>query len=336
LKDRASFWRASWFRFVLGTLVSLTFLYLAVKDVPLPQVAETLGRANYGWALAAIGVMVLQSWLRAVRWMRLFYPLQSGLRLRQMWSITLISQMLNIAAPWRVGDLARIYLAGEIEKRSKAQVLATLGTEKVFDTCMLLALLLGIPFFMTLPAWLEQPRDGLIVASLALFSVALVLVLSRDQLLKLLGRVSIPWRGESLNGHAAAALSSLDVFKRWDVHIELQGLSLGIWSLGVLTNLLILLALGLSLPLVASFLLLAVLQVGGFVPSSPGKVGVFQALCIGTLSLFSVDKSMGLAYGILLYLIAYGTPVISGLACLWWQGVHLERILSGAKAQGAR
>ena len=45
-----------------------------------------------------------------------------------------------------------------------------------------------------------------------------------------------------------------------------------------------------------------------------------------TLGLFGVDKSVGLAYGILLYLVAYGTPVIGGILALWWGGVNLRRM----------
>jgi uncharacterized membrane protein YbhN (UPF0104 family) len=222
-----------------------------------------------------------------------------------------------------VGELARIYLAGEIAKRSKVQTLATLGIEKVFDTLMLLLLLVAIPFFMTLPAWLEQPREGLAVLSIALFAGALLLLVLRDPIIDWLGRFS--FRGSNaLGAHARTALSGLDVFKRWDVHLRLQLLSLTIWSLGVVINYLVFLALNLPLPFVAALLLMAVLQVGGLVPSSPGKVGVFQLLCILGLSLFGVDKSAGLGYGILLYLVAYGVPVVLGVWFLWWGGFKIQ------------
>ncbi len=330
-------WRTRWFRLAGGTLVSLFLLYLALNDVPLGQVAEALGRVQYVWVFASIGIMVLQSWLRAVRWIRLFYPLDRGLSLRRMWSITLISQMLNIIAPWRIGDLARVYLAGEMEKRSKAQVLATLGTEKVFDMVMLLFLLIGIPVFMAVPEQLEQARNGLVAMSLALFAAALVLILLRDRLLKMLDRISIPWKGHSLNAHAAAALSSLDVFQRLDVHLELQALSLVIWILGVVTNFFALLALDLHPPWIASFMLLAVLQVGGFVPSTPGKVGVFQFLCVLGLSFFSVEKGLAFSYGIVLYVVAYGTPVVLGLVRLWSEGLRLQELLTpSVKVEGTR
>jgi uncharacterized protein (TIRG00374 family) len=323
---QTAFWRTNWFRIAIGTLISAFCLLLALKDVPLGDVAQALAHANYGWVVLALLAMVLQTWLRAVRWILLYYPHHHGLRVRAMWGISVIGQMLNIVAPWRIGELARIYLAGEIEKRSKVQTIATLGVEKIFDTLMLLAILLTLPLFMTLPTWLEQPREGLVIVSVAMFAVAIALIFSRDWLIRLVEKIPILWRGLSLSTHAQRALSGLDVFKRWDVHLELQALSLVGWSLGVFCNYLTLLALNLQLPFVSALLLMAVLQVGVFVPSSPGKVGVFQYLCILALSLFAVDKSMGFTYGILLYFVAFGPPVALGVFFLWWNGVNLRRV----------
>jgi uncharacterized membrane protein YbhN (UPF0104 family) len=322
----ASIWRSTWFRLTAGTLVSLVFLYLAFRDVPLVDVAEALARANYAWVVVAVLAMVLQSWLRSVRWVLLFYPLHKGLGIGRMFGIVLVSQMLNIVAPWRLGDLARVYLAGEIGNRSKAQTLATLGTEKIFDTLMMLALLLGIPLFMTLPETLERPREWIMVLSAILFGGALALIFFGDWLLGLLGKVPLPGFRSLLDTHGALALGTLEVFKHWDLHLGLQGLSVVIYLLGVVVNYLVLRALNLQLPPITSFLLLAVLLVGGFVPSSPGKLGVFQYLCIATLGLFSVDKSIGLTYGILLYLVAYGAPIVLGIAVLWWGGVSLTSL----------
>ncbi len=331
---KSHFWQTNWFRVTVGTLISIVFLILALKDVPLGDVAQALARANYAWVLLAVVAAIAQSWLRAARWILLYYPLQKGLRQTQMFGITLISQMLNIVVPWRIGELARIYLAGEIEKRSRTQTLATLGVEKIFDTEMLVLILLGIPLFMTLPNWLEQPREGLVGLTLALFAGAFALLVFRAPLLRWLTRVRFPrgTPGERLDAYAQMALLSLDVFKRWDVHLALQIESVIIWAIGALINYFILLALNLPLPGVSAFLLLAVLQVGGLVPSSPGKVGVFQYLCILTLTLFSVDKSIGLTYGILLYLVAYGTPVILGVFSLWWGGVNLRRVAASGEA----
>lgn len=323
-------WRSSWFRLGLGTVVSVLFLYLAVRDVPLGDVAESLAHVNLLWVALTLAIVVLGSYLRTLRWMRLYYPLDRGLRAWQMWGIALIGQMLNIIFPWRVGEIGRIVLTSEIERRSKTQTLATLGVEKIFDTLMLLAILILTPFFMTLPNWLEESRTGLAVTAGILIGGSLLLLFSRTWLLAVIGRISF-LRRRAMDERAELALSSLDVLKRWDVHLELQALSVAVWFLGGLTNYVALLALGLDLPFISAFVLLAVLQVGGFVPSSPGKVGVFQYLCILALALFGVDKSIGLSYGILLYLVAYGPPLILGVLFLWWDGVNLRRLAEPAE-----
>lgn len=322
----SAIWKTTWFRLTLGTFVSAFFLFLALKDVRLGDVADALTHANYGWVLVAVGVMLLQSWLRAFRWVQLFYPLHKELHLRQMFGIMLATQMLNILAPWRLGDLARIYLVGEIEKRSKVQTLATLGTEKVFDMLMLVALLLGIPLFMTLPTEVEEARAGMIVLLAVFFMVVFALLISRSRLLFWLSKIPIPQLRRYVDRHAELALASLEVFSRWDMHLGLQALSLTMWLLGVLVNYLTLLALNLQLPAIAPFVVLAISTVGAWVPSAPGKVGVFQALCIFALSLFGLDQSIGLTYGILLYVIAYGTPTIAGIAVVWLGGINLRRV----------
>lgn len=328
---RQRFWQTNWFRVTIGTLISIVFLLLALKDVPLGEVAQAFTRVNYVWILVSVFGMLLQSWLRAWRWIALYYPWHKGLRARQMFGIMLIGQMLNIVVPWRVGDLTRIYLMGEVVKRSKAQTLATLGVEKIFDTLMLFLLLLIIPPFMTLPVWLERPREGIVLLTVILFVAAFVLMLARDWVVKLLGPIRIPGSRKSLGELAHLALGSLDVLKRWDLHLWLQFLSVAMWLIGVVVNYFVLLALDLQLPWISAFLLMAVLMVGGIVPSSPGKIGVFQYLCILTLGLFGVDKSIGLTYGILLYLVAYGTPMVGGIIALWWGGVNVGKIAKEAK-----
>ena len=321
-------WKSTWFRVTIGTLISIVFLVLAFKDVQLSDVVQALARVNYAWILVAILAMLLQSWLRALRWIPLYYPMQQGLRVGQMFGIVLISQMLNIVVPWRVGELARIYLMGEIEKRSKAQTLATLGVEKIFDTLMLLLLLLLIPLMMTLPAWLESPREGIVSLTIVLFVGAFGLMIARERVAQWLAHVYVPWSQKSVGELLHLAIGSLDVLKRWDLHLWLQLLSVIMWLIGIIVNYFVFLSMNLDLPWVSAFLLMAVLMVGGIAPSAPGKLGVFQYLCILTLGLFGVDQSIGLTYGILLYLVAYGTPMVGGVVALWWNGVNLRRITS--------
>lgn len=321
---KTRFWRANWLRVTIGTSISVASLILALRDVQLGYVMQALAWTNYVWVLLAMFLMVLQSWLRTVRWVQLFYPLSEGLHIQRMFRIVIIAQMLNIVAPFRFGDLVRIYLVGEFEKRSRAQTLGTVGTEKIFDTLILFVMVLATPMFVALPAESESPRLAFIGISVVLFVTTIALLLGGNWLLELLKNLSFPGIRHVLDIHGELALSTLEVFKRLDLHIKLLLLSLVLSVLGVVVNYFTLLALNLPISPMAAVLVFLVLQVGGVIPSSPGKIGIFQYVCILTLSLFAVDQSMGFAYGILLYFIAYGTPIALGTSILLWDSVSLR------------
>jgi glycosyltransferase 2 family protein len=109
-----------------------------------------------------------------------------------------------------------------------------------------------------------------------------------------------------------------------------------------LTNWLVWKAMGQAWPLPAALLLLVVLQAGVAVPSSPGRIGVFQYLTILTLSLFAVAKAVALSYSVLLHLTTYAPMLGLGAYYLWrekttWQKLEeaarrLEGRLRGASA----
>jgi len=71
---------------------------------------------------------------------------------------------------------------------------------------------------------------------------------------------------------------------------------------------------------------LVVLQVGMAVPSSPGRIGVFQYLVILALSIFAVDKNVALGYSVVLYLVIYVPMVLIGGYCLWREKVTWQKL----------
>ena len=99
-----------------------------------------------------------------------------------------------------------------------------------------------------------------------------------------------------------------------------------IWFLSVYTNYLVFLALGMRPSWVQSLFLLVVLQAGVAVPSTPGKVGVFQVLCRWSLGLFGISATLGTTYGILLYLAAPVLLMVVGALALGKESWHLRRL----------
>lgn len=312
-------------RLVLGTGLSLLFLWLAFRDVPLSQVAAAFSHANYRFVALAVALVLVSPLARAARWKLLYHPDQKGLGCLRLAEVLLIGQMLNIVVPARLGEVARIYFVGKIESRSRARTLGTIAVEKWLDILVLLLLVLFIPVFVSLPPWFRDSRVSLAVFASAFLGVALTLSYGKDRLVTLVESVSrfLPegWRAR-IHRATALALGSLDVLRSPWVGLRLQGWSLLIWTLSISVNYVLFLALRLSLPFAAALFLVVVLQVGVAVPSVPGKLGVFHYLCALALAVFGLEKGAALGYAVLLYFVVFGPPSLLGALFLWWESVH--------------
>ena len=118
-----------------------------------------------------------------------------------------------------------------------------------------------------------------------------------------------------------AGLDRLDALRgKWAL-LGLSFWSAIIWLAALATNQFMLQALDLDLPWTASLLVLVVLQVGITIPSVPGRIGVFEYLCILALAVFGVARAPALSYGILLHGVVLIPTTLAGLVAIWLLGI---------------
>jgi len=312
----------------IGVVFSLGFLWLALHDVDLRETASALRRVNVPLLGAAVASYVLSTAAKAIRW-QVLLAARKARSFGRAFSVLSVGIMVNTFMPARLGDFARAYLMGEAEADSKIYVLGTVAVEKVADLLFVLLSLIVLLSQMALPEWLAGSARGMAVLLAILVPCLLLLVWQKDFILRMVERISrlVPpaWR-EWLVRQTRYGLNSLDVVRRPRLLIGLFGWSLIVWIISALTNYLVFLALKLAIPFWASLLLLVVLQVGTAVPSSPGRIGVFQYLAILTLSIFTIDKNVALGYSIILYLVIYVPIVLIGGYCLWREKVTWQKL----------
>jgi uncharacterized protein (TIRG00374 family) len=316
-----------------GTALSILFLVLAFRGIDFTELWDTLTQTNCGLVLVAVGTIIATSMAKTARWQILFYPHHHQRRYGKLLAIIFIGQMVNIVIPARLGELMRAYLVGEIEGESKALVLGTIAVEKAVDLLMVLFLFVGLLLTMTVPRWVQEPGVGVAMVTLVFLGILALLAYHKERLLSAFDRLLgiLPELTQAhLMEHLEAALGSPEVLRRWDVSLRVGGWSVLIWLLAASTNYIAFLALRLHLSFLAAVFLLVVLQVGVAVPSSPGKVGVFHYLCLLALSVFGVERSLALSYGLLLYFIVFLPPVLLGVFFLWWENVSWRRLKRGA------
>ena len=316
------FWRVA-----LGLLVTVISLYLALREVTWVEVQSAFAQADFayvGWALISTLGIVLA---RVLRWKVLMAEGGADVPLSRNLMALLAGQALNLIYPARIGDLSRAYLVDE-EGSRRVFMFGTVVLEKLFDALTYVLMFFVLVLLLPLPAWLSSSGYTFTVLTLAslglVFLVAYRLEWFSARLEWLFGRLP-PRFSNRFQTWLSSGLTSLVVLKSRVGLLKLAVLSILVWVIPVFTNHLTLLALQIRLPLSVSLLTMIVLQASVAIPSVPGRIGLFQYLCILSLSLFGVAESLAFTYGVLLHGIALLPSTLAGLIFLWVLGLQGKR-----------
>lgn len=315
---------------VLGLILGIAALVLVARAIDFEALKEALRGVRPLFVLLTLLASLLTPVLKAIRWRWLFHPLDPGLSTLALAGHVVIGQATNFLIPGRWGELVRTFLAGEDTGISKWTVLGTLAAEKLIDLVVLAVLVLILLPAVTLPEALAGRAQLIVGGALAVTVVAVALLGGRSVWMGLVDRVLV-------RAPAAAAA-------RWRARIDalLEGLAalgrgraagpiwrwtLLFWATAALTNLLLLLAFGQPPSIVAALLVLAALQGGIAVPSTPGKIGVFQLLSMAALAVAGVPQATGLAFGIVQHVLVVGSITAWAALTLWRRSLSLSGLV---------
>jgi hypothetical protein len=311
----------------LPLAISALTLYLVFRQVDLAQVRSVFMQVD--WRYAALGVLsvIIGIAIKIGRWMLLLREPESNstkpISFSPGWqpvsSSFLSAQLINNFFPLRVGEVSRVAAVGK-SGLGYAFVAGTIAIEKTIDLAAF-AVLVGL-MLITSPAagWLSETAYWLAGLGL-LLTVGVLLIVSQRERLGGWRPAWVSWLPGGLDSwffrHARSALSSLNALRRPRQLLVLSGLTALIWVLAWSTNQLALQAFGLKLPWSAALLILVALQVGISLPSLPGRVGVFEYVCVLALNSYGIEPATALSYGILLHVIVYIPLIAGGLPVLW-------------------
>lgn len=306
-------------------------LVLALQDLSLPEILQVFSRVQGSAFLLALLSVVANTAGKTWRWKVLLEAAQPKMPDRQQnfgrLALALLGgQAMNTLYPARLGDLGRAYVIGQ-GGLDKAYVLGTVIVEKLVDLLAYALLCLWAIFAVPLPGWIAGPLSGLIVLGVGQVAALALIVHHRAWVLVWLTglRKRVGRFGGCLPSHfedwLQAGLLALESLRNTSVLCTLVSWSLMIWGTAILTNYLALLALRLPVggapamhsPWTAAALVLVLVQAGVILPSAPGKVGVFEYLCVLALTLLGVNRADALSYGFLLHGIVFIPSTLVGL-----------------------
>jgi len=316
-------------RFWIGLVITIVCLVLAFQGIQFDKLLESFANFNWWWLPPLLGVFMISYAGRAFRWQALFYPYRP--RWIRVFDTLNIGYFLSNITPARIGDFARAYLIGTLEKIPVARALSTVVVERALDgLTVVLFLMAMLPFIPNLPQ--EYVNAGLILGATGLVLLVVLAALSYQQergvafLRKLASPFSFLQR-EGLWRFIEHLIAGFAVIRTPRPLLTSIFWSIEIWVVASVLAWLVMLAMDIQVPLVAGFMVQVAAALAVTLAASPGQLGVFHLTTLAVLTtVFGVDRNQALAYAFVMHGITYLVLTALGLISTWREGVDLTHI----------
>ncbi len=310
----------SW-RVWLGLVISIFFIFLALRGQDFGLIWESIKSADYIWLLPAIGLYFLGVGVRAARW---DYLLRGVAKISpaQLFPVVTIGYMANNILPLRAGELVRSYALSTRHGVRKSASLATIAVERIFDGLTMLL------FFTVASLSIALNSDLRTVFNLAvaLFTIitagVLVFVFAPGTRDRIIGAVldRLPERvGERVGPMAQAFIDGLSILRRRNEVLGVALASVCAWSLEASMYLLVAEAFGMDISPLGILMVTAVANLATLIPSSPGYVGAFEyGVILVVAGPLGFPRELALSYAVVVHAALYLPVTVLGFI-FWWR-----------------
>jgi len=327
-------------QFWAGLLISLVFLYFALRGLGLQELGEALQGANYIWLLPGIAVYFIGVWFRSWRWHYLVRPVKDVPTTR-MFPIVAIGYMGNNIYPARAGEVFRALFLKAREGVPFSTSLATIIVERIFDGVVML----GFVFF-NLPELARLTSDSGFVGNIQTLSLwgagaffgALIIFILAAMFPTRAYSVASTFVQRLLPGRfQERALSLVDKFlgglkalRSPKDALMILITTIFIWLLETGKYWFVMQAFPFQVSFFALMLMNGIVNLATTIPSAPGYIGTFDAPGIAVLVAYHVDKAVAAAYTLVLH-VALWLPITAlGAYYLLREGVRWKPGMSTA------
>jgi len=318
-------------QFWVGVLISVLFIWLALRGMRLEEFWDAVKKANYIWLVPGVAVYFVGVWVRAWRWHYLLGPIKK-IPTQTMFPITTIGYMGNNIYPARAGEVLRAVILKRREGVSISASLATIIVERIFDGVVMLAFifvnlgelakLTGSSGFVGNIQQVAVVGTGIFLGALAIFLLAAMFPQMTAKvglwtierfLPKRLHQRIISFMNKFLDGLASlrSPFNVLMVFFT----------SVIIWLLETGKYWFVMHAFDFSVSFFALMLMNGIVNLATTIPSAPGYIGTFDAPGIAVLTAYGVEHSTAAGYTLVLHVALWLPITLLGAYYLTREGI---------------
>ncbi len=317
----------------LGIAISVLCLAIIFWLIEPAEILASLKTARYSYLLAAAAGVIGFLALRAIRWRLL---LDNDVPWLQAFHIQNIGYMLTMLMPFRLGDIARAVLIGNVPPVTFSRGATTMVVERLFDLLFFVVLL---PFTV---AGIERLPENVRTAAnlsgiVALIGIAILIMAANQR--------------QIVNRLATAVLERIPFLdtQRWLKQVEhildglnkltnwRDGLQLILWSIvlwiPILTAYYIVMrSVALQVTPITAAFVTCVAAFSVAAPSSPGQIGVFHLAVTAALTeVLGEPQEAAVSFAILYHTTQFLVFILMGLIGLFGAGTTFRNVLEIAQ-----
>jgi glycosyltransferase 2 family protein len=317
--------KSNWKRILPGLIISLAALVVVFSLIDLRKLGEAIQKADVRFLV--LGILSEGVWLlvRGLVWRTL---LQNKATYRQSFITINEGYLLNNILPFRLGELGRAFLIGRKAQLNFWRVIPSILIERALD----LAIAVGI-FMCTLPfvigvSWAKQAALVIGIAVLVGLAVLYFVARNRERVLGWIDHTAARWSlVKKLTGRRVVAFfDGLGIITDGQLFVKALGWEGLNWLVAVLQYYLFLRAFFPSPSLLWVLFALGVGALGIAAPSSPGAIGVFEAVLVGALVVFGLEASPATAFALSVHFTSYIVTALIGGYGLYKDGESLSSL----------
>ena len=331
-------------QFWLGVLISILFIWLALRGLQLNQFWDAVKQANYWWLIPGITVYFVAVWVRAWRWHYLLGPIKK-IPTKNMFPITAIGYMGNNVYPARAGEVLRAVILKRKEGVSVSASLATIIVERIFDGVVMLgfvfvnlpelAKLTGASGFVGNIQEVAIIGTGVFLGALGIFLLAAMFPQTTAKVgLWSIERFTPRRLHEKIISIMNKFLDGLASLRSPFNVLMVFFTSVIIWLLETGKYWFVMHAFDFSVSFFALMLMNGIVNLATTIPSAPGYIGTFDAPGIAVLTAYGVDQATAAGYTLVLHVALWVPITLLGAYYLTREGIHWSDSLRAETADG--
>ena len=308
---------------LVAALAAALVALVAWQGRDLGPIGEAFGAVEWRWVAGAVALNLLSIVLRSHAWK---VVLDQALppprpRWRSVFAAFCIGLFANIAAPGRIGELARVpVLTRRLPPRrgTWATIVGSIFAHRLLEIPAVVPLVVLVVYTARIPDW--AARALAIVFGIGLGFLLAALVVARGR--------RTPLREESgrFRRLLAMARQGLAVLRRPVPAVAAFSLQLAAWSAQLVAVWVAFRAFQIEAPLTAAALVLVMMNLALLFPLWPGNVGLVQAAVALPLLAYGVSYPHGFAFGIGVQAIEAAVGAGLGLAALGREGLSFAML----------